>query len=261
MTGAFKPYCAAEGEELGGDFLSLATGWIDYGWQCAPPPSAMQRVAHGNCPLHDSLLPVGNELVIRGQNWATSNSPQIARLQFLVGECYASRAACQAPLIENCRWPITTPLSRYAAHIRPRRGGIANRCDCVVARPLKKCTTCCRTLPETAQPIALGRRIGQRRGATRAPPQVPRPECGPSFAARSRSFPVHSGIGHKAINLRGTIPRLVGQDVRTPRLIPKLTAVPSRDHGADRSCQHAATFSKIVPIPRSSAHGLASLAP
>ena len=62
-----------------------------------------------------------NEIVIPGQKWATAKSPQIARPGFLVAECYASRAACQVPLVENFRWPIATRLPRYAAHIQPLR--------------------------------------------------------------------------------------------------------------------------------------------
>ena len=137
MTGAFKPYCAAEGKEVGGDVLPLADGWRDYGWQCALRPSAMHRVAHGNCPLHDYQLPVGNEIVIRGQKWATAKSPQIARPGFLVAECYASRAACQVPLVENFRWPIATRLSRYAAHIQPLRAVDYQVVRLVVARRSK----------------------------------------------------------------------------------------------------------------------------
>ncbi len=92
--------------------------------------------------------------------------------------------------------------------------------------------TSCRTLSETLEPIPPGRRIGLRRGATRAPVQVPRPECGPSFTARSRSFPAHSGIGPNAINLRGTMPRLFGQEVPDLRAVYTRRASPMRANPA-----------------------------
>ena len=52
-----------------------------------------------------------------------------------------------------------------------------------------------------------GRRIGQRRGATRAPPRGQDRSQGRAFT-RPCSPSSRSGIGRKAINLRGTMPRL-----------------------------------------------------
>lgn len=71
----------------------------------------------------------------------------------------------------------------------------------------------------TLQSKTAWRRIGQRRSATRAPTQGPRPEPG-SRIARPCSLFDGSGIGTKAINFRGTMPRPLRQDVLHHPLIP-----------------------------------------
>ncbi len=80
------------------------------------------------------------------------------------------------------RWARSYYLSEKMSGSISQRGGNATR-----LLP-KKSFASCWTLSDSVQPISPGRRIGQRRGATRAPAQVPRPECGPSFTPRSRSF-------------------------------------------------------------------------
>ena len=57
---------------------------------------------------------------------------------------------------------------------------------------------------------AFWQRLGQRRGATRAPLQGPRPEPGPGY--HLALLPPCSGIGTKAINLRGRNAATVLQD-------------------------------------------------